>query len=106
MMSYKSYFFLYFVYPPGKPMPKLCLGEIPHLLRCQGLAVDYGFPGKDTVFLGKLSFALGRLGSEVSSTFAPLVNRFNLFLPVFSAPSSKEIRKPLCESITTRGNFR
>ena len=28
-MSYKSSFFLYFVYPPGKPRPKLCLGEIP-----------------------------------------------------------------------------
>jgi hypothetical protein len=32
---------------------------IPHLLRCQGLAVDY------------YGFALGRLGSGVSSTFAP-----------------------------------
>jgi hypothetical protein len=39
MMSYKSSFFLHFVYPPGKP-------RIPHLLRCRGLAADYGFPGK------------------------------------------------------------
>jgi len=33
---------------------------IPHLLRCQGLAVDY------------YGFALGRLESGASSTFAPL----------------------------------
>jgi len=38
-------------YPPGKP-------KIPHLLRCQGFAVNY------------YSFALGRLGSAASSTFA------------------------------------
>jgi len=44
---------LYFVYPAGKPM-------IPHLLRCQGLAVNnYGF-------------TLGRLESGAPSTFAQL----------------------------------
>jgi hypothetical protein len=53
MMNYDISFFLHFVYPPGKPM-------IPHLLRCQGLAVDY------------YGFAPGRLGSGASSTFAPL----------------------------------
>jgi hypothetical protein len=42
-----------FVYPPGKPM-------IPHLLRCQGFAVVY------------YDFALGRLESGASSTFAQL----------------------------------
>ena len=63
----------------GKPMPKATLGVISrspspvcHRRIAKGLTVDYGFPGKDTVFLGKLSFALGRLGSGASSTFAPL----------------------------------
>jgi len=42
---------LHFVYPSGKPM-------IPHLLRCQGLAVVY------------YDFALGRLESGAPSTFA------------------------------------
>jgi hypothetical protein len=46
---------LHFVYPSGKPM-------IPHLLRCQGLAVP---PRRD-------GFALGRLESGASSTFAQL----------------------------------
>ena len=44
---------LHFVYPSGKPM-------IPHLLRCQGLAVVY------------YDFALGRLESGAPSTFAQL----------------------------------
>ena len=42
---------LHFVYPMGTPM-------IPHLPRCQVLAVDY------------YGFALGRLGPAASSTFA------------------------------------
>ena len=40
-----------FFYPEGKPM-------MPHLLRCQGLAVKY------------YGFALGRLGSGAPSAFA------------------------------------
>jgi hypothetical protein len=40
-----------FFYPKGKP-------RMPHLLRCQGLAVKY------------YGFALGRLGSGTSSVFA------------------------------------
>ena len=40
-----------FFYPEGKL-------KMPHLLRCQGLAVKY------------YGFALGRLGSGVSSAFA------------------------------------
>jgi hypothetical protein len=49
----KTAFYALFVSHSGKPM-------IPHLLRCQSLAVDdYGF-------------ALGGLGSGASSTFAPL----------------------------------
>jgi hypothetical protein len=43
----------HFVYPSGKPMS-------PHLLRCQGLAVD------------DYSFALGRLEAGATSTFAQL----------------------------------
>ncbi len=45
----KKYF--HFVYPSGKPMS-------PHLLRCQGLAVD------------DYSVALGRLKAGATSTFA------------------------------------
>jgi hypothetical protein len=45
--------FFHFVYPSGKPMP-------PHLLRCQGLAVD------------DYSFALERLEAGTPSTFAQL----------------------------------
>ena len=45
--------FFHFVYPSGKPMP-------PHLLRCQGLALD------------NYSFALGRLEAGTPSTFAQL----------------------------------
>ena len=45
--------FFHFVYPSGKPMS-------PHLLRCQGLAVD------------DYSFALGRLEAGATSTFAQL----------------------------------
>jgi hypothetical protein len=44
---------LHFVHPSGKP-------GIPHILRYQGLAVEY------------YGFALGCLGSEASSTFAQL----------------------------------
>jgi len=53
MSSIDELFFLkifHFVYPSGKPMP-------PHLLRCQGLAVD------------NYSFALGRLEAGAPSTF-------------------------------------
>jgi hypothetical protein len=49
----------------------------PHLLRCQGLAVDdYGF-------------ALGRLGSGVSSTFAPLGFNYLLFLAGMHYPEAQ-----------------
>jgi len=44
---------LHFVYPSGKPM-------IPHLPRCQGLAVVY------------YGFTLGRLEAGAPSTFAQL----------------------------------
>jgi len=47
------YFKLHFIYPMGKPMP-------PHLLCCQGFAVD------------DYSFALGRLEAGAASTFADL----------------------------------
>jgi len=50
-LSFKKSF--HFVYPSGKPMP-------PHLLRCQGLAVD------------DYSFTLGRLKAGATSTFAQL----------------------------------
>jgi len=52
-MRYTFENFFYFVYPSGKPIP-------PHLLRCEGLAVD------------DYSFALGRLVFGASSTFAQL----------------------------------
>jgi len=47
------YFKLHFIYPSGKPMP-------PHLLRCQGFALD------------DYSVALGRLEAGAPSTFAHL----------------------------------
>jgi hypothetical protein len=52
-MRYSFNNFFHFVYPAGKPM-------LPHLLRCQGLAVD------------DYSFALGRLEAGTPSTFAQL----------------------------------
>ena len=47
------YFMLHFIYPSGKPI-------LPHLLCCQGFAVD------------DYSFALGRLEAEAAATFAHL----------------------------------
>ena len=50
-MSYRVKKLFHFVCPLGKPMP-------PHLLRCQGIAVD------------DYRFALGRLEARAPSTFA------------------------------------
>ena len=55
------YFKLHFIYPLGKPMA-------PHLLCCQGFAVD------------DYSFALGRLEAGAPSTFAHLRYYFSNFV--------------------------
>jgi hypothetical protein len=60
-MRYKLIKNPHFVYLSGKPM-------IPYLLRYRGLAVAY------------YSFALGRLGSGASSTFAQLGLAYSFFI--------------------------